>query len=186
VTAITRGAPTLKWSRFAAKRIHLYGTGVLLPGGPMGSTRVAQIGGFGWPGIAGVPGTEDEKEATPFTEIFDESKPTTAPVLGPDMAQSRAHHNTVLLPDGSMVSVGGGYGSRNDDLRLAGPEHLPIEIFNPSTNAWRLGPAQVFKRAYHSTAVLLPDGRVISAGDDRDPSKDPTRRSDIAELDEPA
>src|SRR3712207_8561087 len=34
-------------------------------------------------------------------------------------------------------------------------------------STWRLGPAQAEERAYHSTAVLLPDGRVLSTGDDR-------------------
>ena len=117
--------------------------------------------------------------------MFDEARPTSAATPGPNLAQARAHHNTVLLPDGSMVSIGGGYGKRNDDLRLSGPEHLPVEIWNPASNTWRLGPAQAYKRAYHSTALLLPDGRVVSAGDDRDPTKDPARQTDVAELYEP-
>ena len=32
--------------------------------------------------------------------------------------------------------------------------------------SWRLGAAQAQYRTYHSTALLLPDGRVVSAGDD--------------------
>ncbi len=120
--------------------------------------------------------------------MFDESRPTTAAVAGPSLNQARAHHNTVLLPDGSMVSVGGGYGNRSGDLRLAGPEHLTSEIWSPATNTWRRGPAQVYKRAYHSTALLLPDGRVVSAGDDRDTTKPgkADRRLDVAEIYEPA
>jgi hypothetical protein len=82
--------------------------------------------------------------------------------------------------------VGGGYGNRDGDMRASGPEHLPIEIWNPQTGSWRLGPAQAHKRAYHSTALLLPDGRVVSAGDDLDPTKDPNRQTDVAELYEPA
>ena len=171
-------------------RVHKAGTAVLLPGSPAGSTRVAQIGGYGLPGGS---------DASPASEVFDESRPTTAPEPGPSLNTARGHHNTVLLPDGSMVSIGGGYGARGGDLRLSGPEHLPAEVWDPATNTWRLGPAQAYKRAYHSTAVLLPDGRVISAGDDRDnrgdefgpvgtrpPNKDPDRRADIAEIYEPA
>ena len=161
------------------QRQHRYGSGVLLPGGPQGSTRVAQIGGFGT--SAGAVG-----DAHNVTEVFDEAQPTSAPTVGPNLVQARAHHNTVLLPDGSMIAIGGGYGRRNDDLRLSGPEHLLMEIWNPATNTWRLGPAQAYKRAYHSTALLLPDGRVVSAGDDRDPTKDPGRQTDVAELYEPA
>jgi hypothetical protein len=42
-----------------------------------------------------------------------------------------------------------------------------VEIRDPKTHEWTLGPAQQEDRAYHSTAVLLPDGRVLSGGDDR-------------------
>ena len=169
------------------QRQRFYGTGVLMPGGPEGSTRVARIGGFGWyPKAGGAPSPAEQREASSTTEVFDEARPTTRSVRGPSMAQARAHHNTVLLPDGSMVSVGGGYGNRDDDLRASGPEHKAIEIWDPKTDSWRLGPAQAYKRAYHSTALLLPDGRVVSAGDDRDPTKDPERRTDVAEIYEPA
>ena len=40
------------------------------------------------------------------------------------------------------------------------------ERFDPETETWALLPAQGFSRMYHSTAVLLPDGRVLSAGQD--------------------
>lgn len=167
------------------QREHFYGTAVLLPGGPQGSTRVEALGGFGWPGV-GSNTPAGRAEASAVTEVFDEAQPKAAPVNGPSLAQARAHHNTVLLPDGSMVTVGGGYGNRTGSLRLAGPEHKAIEIWNPATNTWRLGPAQVYKRAYHSTALLLPDARVVSAGDDGDVMKDPENRTDVAELYEPA
>jgi hypothetical protein len=38
-----------------------------------------------------------------------------------------------------------------------------------------MGPSQVETRAYHSTALLLPDGRVLSTGDDLNPTSDGTR-----------
>ena len=52
-------------------------------------------------------------------------------------------------------------------LQNGKPEHQ-IELYDPKhpENGWVLGPAQQIDRAYHSTAVLLPDGRVLSAGDD--------------------
>ena len=34
-------------------------------------------------------------------------------------------------------------------------------------NTWRTMAAQTLRRAYHSTAILLPDGRVLSGGDNR-------------------
>ena len=39
-------------------------------------------------------------------------------------------------------------------------------MFNPQTETWTPMAAQQAPRVYHSTAVLLPDGRVLSAGHD--------------------
>ena len=38
------------------------------------------------------------------------------------------------------------------------------EIYNPATRTWTEMAAQTAPRMYHSTALLLPDGRVLSAG----------------------
>ena len=44
------------------------------------------------------------------------------------------------------------------------------ELWDPVTRAWRtMAPAAV-ARPYHSTAALLPDGRVLSAGGDSQPN----------------
>lgn len=85
----------------------------------------------------------------------------------PSLGTPRAHHNTQLLADGSAVTIGGGNGI---DLRpggaklYAGPVYT-TEIRNPD-GTWRTVPGQAERRTYHSTTVLLPDGRVVSAGDD--------------------
>ena len=54
-----------------------------------------------------------------------------------------------------------------------------VELWNPATRQWSLGPAQVEYRTYHSTALLLPDGRVLSAGDD---FNGPATTTDTAEI----
>jgi hypothetical protein len=41
---------------------------------------------------------------------------------------------------------------------------LPAEMYDPSTDTWTMMAAQQKARLYHSTAILLPDGRVISMG----------------------
>ena len=82
----------------------------------------------------------------------------------PSLNIGRSHHNTVLLPDGSMVTVGGGVGVRDGDQWAVNPEQRHVELWNPSTQTWTLGPEQAKGRAYHSIAMLLPDGRVVSAG----------------------
>ena len=54
-----------------------------------------------------------------------------------------------------------------------------VELWDPATGAWRLGAAQAESRAYHSTALLLPDGRVVSAGDDVNGGIDQRHRRDL-------
>jgi hypothetical protein len=137
----------------------LWGTAVPLPAGSTGSTKIMALGGT----------DESTTPSTNTTEVFDENnagagwQPAAPNVIG------RGHANTVLLPDGSMVEVGGGIGSvatAPSPLHAATPEQRQIELWDPDTGQWRLGPEQAESRAYHSTALLLPDGRVFSAGDD--------------------
>ena len=148
-------------------RHRAWGTTVPLPSGAGGPTKLLAIGGTEWSG----------EPSTTTTELFDESNPGSWQLqTGKDNLYGRGHANTVLLPDGSMVEVGGGRGSLpgyESELHYAEPEQRHIELWDPTSGTWRLGPAQTEARAYHSTALLLPDGRVMSAGDDfnGDPGK---------------
>lgn len=99
-------------------------------------------------------------------------------------AQNRARYypNTVLLPDGSMVTVGGGAGvTPSEGNYTSDPLNRHVELWNPATGRWSEGAAQREDRTYHSVALLLPDGRVWSAGDDANPNRD----GDTAELYQP-
>jgi hypothetical protein len=81
------------------------------------------------------------------------------------MHHKRIHANGVLLPDGNVLVVGGmstyRHGSREHSAHGA---VLEAEMYNPSTNTWTLMNPQQRPRLYHSTAILLPDARVISMG----------------------
>jgi galactose oxidase len=107
-----------------------------------------------------VAGGQDDHDARSSAEILDlaESEPewrTTASMHTP-----RMHPNAVLLPDGNVLLVGG-----NRRHEYGQPSKTP-ELFNPIDETWtELAPQQA-PRGYHSTAVLLPDGRVLSAGND--------------------
>jgi len=114
-------------------------------------------------------GADDIRPALSTTEYFDEDAPAAGWQQGPKMAVARSHANSVLLPDGSFVTVGGGSGenAKQEYYRwLFTDSHKRVELFDPSTNTTVLGNAQEEARTYHSTALLLPDGRVMSAGDD--------------------
>ena len=80
------------------------------------------------------------------------------------MAYARRQHNSTLLPDGTVVVTGGSSAAGFSDATGA---VYAAELWQPSTGRWStLAPARV-PRLYHSTAVLLPDGRVLSAGGGR-------------------
>ncbi len=75
------------------------------------------------------------------------------------MPEARANMNSVQLPDGKILVVGGnGQGNFN-------VAYYQTLLFDPANNSWTPLASQTRRRAYHSTALLLPDGRVLSAGD---------------------
>ena len=160
--------PTFSWHDIPnMNRSRTWGTTVPLPSGPSGPTKLLAMGGTEFSG----------DPSTTTTELFDLNNPGSWQLqTGKDNLYGRGHANTVLLPDGSMVEVGGGRGNLDgfeSPLHYAEPEKRHIELWDPDTGDWTLGPAQTESRAYHSTALLLPDGRVMSAGDDYngDPGK---------------
>jgi hypothetical protein len=75
---------------------------------------------------------------------------------------ARQFANGVLLPDGKVLAVAGGTG-KSYELAKAVKQ---TELFDPETETWKEMATQTAPRIYHSTAVLLPDGRVLSAGMD--------------------
>ncbi|MDQ1026385.1 hypothetical protein QF035_003967 [Streptomyces umbrinus] len=123
---------------------------VILP--PAQDQRVMVIGG-------GPVGKPDRTDATDAVSVVDlttgEPRYSAAAPLG----LPRLHLNAVLLPD-RTVFVGGG-SLKQEDEPLARHE---AEIYDPASDSWSLMAAATVPRLYHSTAVLLPDGRVVAAG----------------------
>ena len=68
-----------------------------------------------------------------------------------------------LLPTGEVLATSG---ARNDETLVPGSEIAVkyAEIFNPETKTWRRDAEANRLRAYHNTAVLLPDARVLVGG----------------------
>jgi hypothetical protein len=164
---LTVGKDHFGWTDVPNPNWRTLGTAILEPGGPAGSTRVTLIGG-----------TDPKSDETTDTHTVARATTQTIDMLhasdgfgpGASMNIPRSNFNTVVLPDGSVVAVGGSNGtSKAEGLYASWDDHRSrqVEVRDAKTGEWRLGPAQQEDRAYHSTAVLLPDGRVLSGGDDR-------------------
>ena len=75
----------------------------------------------------------------------------------------RKKFNTVLLPDDRVMAIGGSSDGTLDPAKAV----LTPEIWDPVTETWSVLPNLAVPRMYHSSAVLLPDGRVLIAGGGR-------------------
>ena len=78
-----------------------------------------------------------------------------------NMRAARKFANAVLLPDGGVLVVGGG---QHPGHGVGGLGVLWQELFRGGT--WHDCATQSTERTYHSSALLLPDGRVLSCGGD--------------------
>ena len=82
------------------------------------------------------------------------------------MAHARKHVNATILPDGKVL-VTGGTNLQGSSAAEADGGILAAEMWNPATGNFTTMASMANKRLYHSTAILLPDGRVLSAGGGR-------------------
>jgi YVTN family beta-propeller protein len=77
------------------------------------------------------------------------------------MAYRRAFHNSVVLPTGQVVVIGG---QTFEQAFTDNNSVLAPEIFDPETETFTTMPAMTVPRNYHSIGLLLPDGRVLAGG----------------------
>ncbi len=87
----------------------------------------------------------------------------------PQWLQARHNSNTVILPDGSMLTVGGNSGSYGYENALLETE-LYSKTATDTTGIWQTVAPHSIQAAYHSSALLLPDATVLLSQDDMDSS----------------
>jgi hypothetical protein len=80
------------------------------------------------------------------------------------MSSGRRQHNTTVLADGSVLVTGGQTSSGPDGLVDLDHAVTSAELWNPATGLWTVLSSASRIRVYHSTATLLPDGRVMTGG----------------------
>lgn len=80
------------------------------------------------------------------------------------MAFARRQHNLTILADGNVLATGGeSSAAKNSGVDLTHAVYS-AELYNTSTNSWTTLSDAARVRQYHSTALLLPDGRVMNGG----------------------
>jgi hypothetical protein len=72
---------------------------------------------------------------------------------------ARLHHSAILLPDRTVLVCNGNLRGDNPT-----PPEKEAEIYNPVTGIWTVVATAAVPRNYHSLGLLLPDGRVATAG----------------------
>jgi hypothetical protein len=108
--------------------------------------RIMRIGG-------GSIGTAD-------VETLDMTLPDPQWQVASQLSFPRRRPDLVTLPDGRLLAIGGSVEGQNS------PECAmhAAEVWDPAGGQWTTWASMARPRIYHSTAMLLPDGRVLVAG----------------------
>jgi hypothetical protein len=125
---------------------------VILP--PAQDQRVMIIGG-------GPYGMHDQMGATASTAIANLRAVVPRYKAAAPLNMARMHACATILPDRSVL-VNGGAMMRE----MAAKATLVAEIYRPSKpgKGWAMAATSRVPRLYHSVALLMPDGKVITAG----------------------
>ena len=77
------------------------------------------------------------------------------------MAHNRTNLSATILADGSVLASGGNESALNGDQNTV---VYNAEIWTPSSGTWKNVATNSVPREYHSSSLLLPDGRVLTSG----------------------
>ena len=73
---------------------------------------------------------------------------------------ARSNGNATIMPDGNIF-LNGGHSYKEFEFSVFTPE-----IYNPNTQTTKEMSNAYFRRNYHASSLLLPDGRILTAGGD--------------------
>jgi hypothetical protein len=133
---------------------------VLLP--PAQAQKVLTVGGGN---------VDTDVDANRYSDLIDLSQATPAYTPGPLLptgtmaatgapetsTQGKMYLSLVLLPNGKVFETGGGLHNRADAV-------FEASMYDPNANTFTEVAADPVPRVYHSSALLLPDGRVMAIG----------------------
>ncbi|MEU7163740.1 kelch motif-containing protein [Streptomyces morookaense] len=112
--------------------------------------------------VLGGGGVGEDRKSTAKTRIVDLHDARPRFHDGPDLYAKVRYPSSVILPDDTVLTTNGsgGYRGRSDS------NVLKAEIYDPKSNSTRPVADPLVGRNYHSGALLLPDGRVMTFGSD--------------------
>ena len=159
---VFQGGPTQTWHRFDP----IGGAPNVVLGQPIGDTPRMYGNAVTYDeGKVLLVGGGDRRSTTPTSvnHVYRVDLNGPAPVVttGAPMNFPRALSNTVMLPDGKALVIGG-----NTVAKIFSDQGsvLPAEMYDPATDTWTVLDSLTIPRNYHSTALLMKDGRVLAAG----------------------
>jgi galactose oxidase len=98
---------------------------------------------------------------TNTAEIIDLNQSNPQWTYTGSMTYARWNLNATVLPTGEVLVTGGVAGDRANPALAVNA----TELWNPTTGRWTLMASSAWLlRGYHSTSLLLPDGRVMHSG----------------------
>jgi Domain of unknown function (DUF1929)/Kelch motif len=134
----------------------------------MRDTDQLETSGSGWVGtvqnqkvmVVGGGGVGESQKSTGRIDIVDltAAKPRFTP--GPSLPEGTRYPNLVTLPDDTTLITGGSRDYRGEGAS----DNHNARIFHPGNDTLTLAADPAVGRDYHSEALLLPDGRVITLG----------------------
>lgn len=125
-----------------------------------------------------IGGGADSTTTISNNEWLDAINPSAGWRAYPQWLQARHNGNTVILPDGTLFTVGGNSTATTYDGTL-----FESELYNkPAADIggqWLRVASNGIPAAYHSSAILLPDATVLLSEDDRNPGAASSHRAQI-------
>ncbi|MFH9229963.1 galactose oxidase-like domain-containing protein [Streptomyces lydicus] len=112
--------------------------------------------------VLGGGGVGEDPRSTNRTRIVDLHSPAPRFKDGPPLYAKARYPSSVILPDDTVLTTNGSgdYRGRSDS------NVLKAELYDPAANRARQVADPLVGRNYHSGALLLPDGRVMTFGSD--------------------
>jgi galactose oxidase len=142
------------------------GTGAVAPAGTRGDDGDAMNGNAVMYDagkiltIGGAPSYEQSNATAHAYVLTVKNDAVTTRKVAP-MANTRAFHNSVVLPDGKVAVFGG------QNFAVPFSDNTAVfsaELWDPVTERFTASASAAVPRTYHSVALLMPDGRVFTGG----------------------